>query len=107
MIAESTPFGGINLNTTDTVAYGENDPWDRWFGKVIDLIERYDVSLTAVPHNPVGAGAHALSNPKLLFKTDRSLQLHQLQLGVSANVAQCWVWRHALIKQQRGSEQVA
>jgi len=45
MIAESTPFGGINLNTTDTVAYGENDPWDRWFGKVIDLIERYDIDL--------------------------------------------------------------
>jgi hypothetical protein len=55
MIAESTPFGGINLNSTDSVNYGEIDPWERWFGKVIDLIERYDVSQTAVLDNPEDA----------------------------------------------------
>jgi hypothetical protein len=45
MIAESTPFGGIDLNTTDTEAYNESDPWQRWFGKVVDLIETYDIDL--------------------------------------------------------------
>jgi len=45
MIAESTPFGGIDLNTTDTEAYNERDPWQRWFEKVVDLIETYDIDL--------------------------------------------------------------
>ncbi len=45
MIAESTPFGGINLNTTETIKYNETDPWDRWFRRVIDLIEEYDIDM--------------------------------------------------------------
>ncbi len=45
MIAESTPFGGINLNTTETIKYNETDPWDRWFKRVIDLIEEYDIDM--------------------------------------------------------------
>jgi len=42
MIAESTPFGGINLNTSST---REFNTWDRWYGKVLILIEKYDISM--------------------------------------------------------------
>ena len=45
MIAESTPYGGINLNTSDTVYYNETDPWHRWFEKVLNLIESYDIDM--------------------------------------------------------------
>ena len=45
MIAESTPFGGINMETLNTIKYNETDPWDRWYGKIIDLIERYDIDM--------------------------------------------------------------
>jgi len=36
MIAESTPFGGI-----DTL----NDPWNDWFEPVLQLIEEYDIAM--------------------------------------------------------------
>lgn len=45
MIAESTPFGGIDMNSPETEKYSETDPWERWFAKVIDLIEKYDISM--------------------------------------------------------------
>jgi len=45
MIAESTPFGGINMNTTNTNTFNQTDPWDRWYEKVIDLIEKYDIDM--------------------------------------------------------------
>lgn len=52
MIAESTPFGGIELAqaSNDTKVFLANneydhDDWDRWFGKVIDIISRYDISM--------------------------------------------------------------
>mmetsp|Transcript_3811 Transcript_3811/g.10341 ORF Transcript_3811/g.10341 Transcript_3811/m.10341 type:complete len:452 (-) Transcript_3811:451-1806(-) len=45
MIAESTPFGGIDLNTSNTRLFRLEDPWDRWFRPVLDLIDRYDVSM--------------------------------------------------------------
>mmetsp|Transcript_11167 Transcript_11167/g.24211 ORF Transcript_11167/g.24211 Transcript_11167/m.24211 type:complete len:450 (+) Transcript_11167:263-1612(+) len=52
IIAESTPFGGIELKeaSDDTKAFLANneydhDDWDRWFGKVLDVIDRYDVSM--------------------------------------------------------------
>jgi hypothetical protein len=52
MIAESTPFGGIELKqaSVDTKKYlalndYDDDDWERWFGKVISLIDRYDVSM--------------------------------------------------------------
>lgn len=46
MIAESTPFGGIDMVTNETVVYdGMTDPWERWFGKVIDLIDEWDIAL--------------------------------------------------------------
>ena len=52
IIAESTPFGGIELKqaSNDTKLYltdneYEHDAWDRWFGKVIDIINKYDVSM--------------------------------------------------------------
>lgn len=52
IIAESTPFGGIELrqasNDTKTYlaknAYIQND-WDRWYGIVLDLINEYDISM--------------------------------------------------------------
>jgi len=55
MIAESTPFGGIELREASLEAkafiagnphdYYLDDPWERWFGKVIDLINTYDISM--------------------------------------------------------------
>jgi hypothetical protein len=45
MIAESTPFGGIDLNQSITEPYGLDDPWERWFQPVFDIIEEYDVSM--------------------------------------------------------------
>jgi len=45
MIAESTPFGGINGDklTANQTKYA--DSWDRWFQPVFDLIEKYDISM--------------------------------------------------------------
>lgn len=52
MIAESTPFGGIELKQTskETINFVgkpeyDHDDWDRWYGKVIDVINKYDVSM--------------------------------------------------------------
>mmetsp|Transcript_17821 Transcript_17821/g.21297 ORF Transcript_17821/g.21297 Transcript_17821/m.21297 type:complete len:402 (+) Transcript_17821:707-1912(+) len=45
MIAESTPFGGINLNTSETRAFNRTNSWDRWYGEVLMLIEKYDISM--------------------------------------------------------------
>jgi hypothetical protein len=52
MIAESTPFGGIELKqaSEDAMEYlathdHENDDWERWYGRVIRLIDEYDVSM--------------------------------------------------------------
>ena len=53
VIAESTPFGGIELKqaSTDAIFFLANNPhdntdiWDRWYGKVIDLINKYDISM--------------------------------------------------------------
>ena len=41
----STPFGGINLNNNNTRIFNNTDPWDRWFGRVMDLIETYDIDM--------------------------------------------------------------
>ncbi|KAL7462761.1 hypothetical protein ACHAXS_003134 [Conticribra weissflogii] len=55
MIAESTPFGGIELKEASMKAKAFmagnvhdsylDDPWERWFGKVIDLINTHDISM--------------------------------------------------------------
>lgn len=45
MIAESTPFGGINLSNKNTELFGDTDAWDRWFGRVLSLIETYDIDM--------------------------------------------------------------
>lgn len=52
MIAESTPFGGIELKQASEDAESflanneyDHDDWTRWFGKVIDIIDRHDVSM--------------------------------------------------------------
>mmetsp|Transcript_10477 Transcript_10477/g.14994 ORF Transcript_10477/g.14994 Transcript_10477/m.14994 type:complete len:441 (-) Transcript_10477:480-1802(-) len=49
MIAESTPFGGIELKQASNAAKesinGTSDPWDRWYGQVIHIIEKYDVDM--------------------------------------------------------------
>lgn len=52
IIAESTPFGGIELKqaSNETKLYLANneynhDEWNRWYGKVIDIINKYDVSM--------------------------------------------------------------
>jgi len=46
MIAESTPFGGIDLEPTITKSYeGMDDAWNRWFQPVLDLIDEYDIGM--------------------------------------------------------------
>ncbi|KAL7530978.1 hypothetical protein ACHAWF_003586 [Thalassiosira exigua] len=52
IIAESTPFGGIELKqaSNESKLFLSNheydkDDWDRWFGNVIDIINRYDISM--------------------------------------------------------------
>jgi len=59
MIAESTPFGGIdhlrgtvpssNSNGTargaTTTGPSQSDPWERWYGPILELIDRYDVGM--------------------------------------------------------------
>ena len=44
MIAESTPFGGIDMkvNASDPLLA---DPWRRWFEPVLNLIELYDIAM--------------------------------------------------------------
>ena len=76
MIAESTPFGGIELKQASKAAKETNDisdPWERWYGKVLDIIDKYDVSMwcyincdwEAQPQwNQVGFGETRLSSNK-------------------------------------------
>lgn len=52
MIAESSPFGGIELKQTSRDAQHfmanndyDHDDWGRWFGKVLDIIDKYDVDM--------------------------------------------------------------
>lgn len=52
VIAESTPFGGIELKqaSNETSIYLANkeydhDDWDRWFGKVLNIINKHDISM--------------------------------------------------------------
>jgi hypothetical protein len=53
MIAESTPFGGIELkqasktvqNLVTNELHESGNPWDRWYGKVIQIINKFDVSM--------------------------------------------------------------
>lgn len=53
MIAESTPFGGIEWNLSEvqqkhnysSVPSSLQDPWQRWFQPTLDLIDKYDISM--------------------------------------------------------------
>jgi hypothetical protein len=45
MIAESTPFGGIDLDIKLTRVYNMTDPWERWFQPTLDLIDEYDIGM--------------------------------------------------------------
>jgi len=47
MIAESTPFGGIDMGSSRMSPSDglEEDPWNRWFQPTLDLIEKYDIDM--------------------------------------------------------------
>mmetsp|Transcript_4240 Transcript_4240/g.10067 ORF Transcript_4240/g.10067 Transcript_4240/m.10067 type:complete len:509 (-) Transcript_4240:86-1612(-) len=51
MIAESTPFGGMNITQSSTAKKyiaddtETDDIWSLWFQKTIDLIDEYDISM--------------------------------------------------------------
>lgn len=46
MIAESTPFGGMNIAATKYKNITDHDIiWDLWFQKTLDLIDAYDISM--------------------------------------------------------------
>lgn len=99
MIAESTPFGGIDAL---------NDPWKDWFEPVLQLIDEYDIGMwsyincdwDAQPmwHN-VGFGETRLStnatvmklwkervldNPRFLTRLSNNCQEQQPQVGAGA-----------------------
>ena len=56
MIAESTPFGGIELKQASIsvqklIRNNQNefgDEWHRWYGKVLKIINKYDVSMWCI-----------------------------------------------------------
>lgn len=49
MIAESTPFGGMQVTPPSdlniTLQESDGDVWDLWFQPTLDLIEKYDISM--------------------------------------------------------------
>jgi len=51
MVAESAPFGGMNVAESNVakayieVAKNRNNIWNLWFQKIIDLIEEFDISM--------------------------------------------------------------
>ena len=45
MIAESTPFGGINNETMVMRNLTMDDAWDLWFDPVLNLVEKHDISM--------------------------------------------------------------
>jgi hypothetical protein len=44
MIAESTPYGGIVSNGSNSAGFVGNS-WERWFRHVVSLIDRYDIKM--------------------------------------------------------------
>ena len=44
MIAESTPYGGIVINGSNSAGFVGNS-WERWFRHVLSLVERYDIRM--------------------------------------------------------------
>jgi hypothetical protein len=86
MIAESTPFGGIHVASTD-MAQGYIDGstsdaqngdilWDLWYQKTIDLIEEYDIAMWSYINcdwesqplwHGVGFGDTRISSSKLVM----------------------------------------
>jgi hypothetical protein len=86
MIAESTPFGGIDVASTDIANGYIIDPsdgrsngdiiWNIWFQKTIDLIEEYDISMWSYINcdwdsqpmwNGIGFGDTRLSSSDVLM----------------------------------------
>ncbi|KAL3912728.1 MAG: hypothetical protein SGARI_001008 [Bacillariaceae sp.] len=87
MIAESTPFGGMHVASTDVArAFVDNATksaqngdilWDLWFQKTIDLVEEYDIAMWSyincdwdsqpMWHN-IGFGDTRLSSSRLVMK---------------------------------------
>ena len=45
MIAESTPFGGIDMVTDESLAYEKSNPWERWYGPTLELIDKFDIKM--------------------------------------------------------------
>lgn len=45
MIAESTAYGGIVMNSSKVAEYNQTNPWERWFERVLDIIETHDISM--------------------------------------------------------------
>ena len=48
MIAESTPFGGIDLDAKLVEEFDLDDAWDRWFQPTLDLIGKYGELLYSI-----------------------------------------------------------
>lgn len=45
MIAESTPFGGIDMVTDESLPYEKSNPWERWYGPTLELIDKFDIKM--------------------------------------------------------------
>jgi hypothetical protein len=85
MIAESTPFGGIDMDLTITQPYDMEDPWDRWFQPTLDLINEYDIGMWSYINcdwqsqpmwHDVGFGETRLSTNKMVMQKWQEKVLH-------------------------------
>eukprot|EP00980_Cylindrotheca_fusiformis_P030397 scaffold24761_cov157-Cylindrotheca_fusiformis.AAC.1 len=87
MIAESTPFGGMSGQysdssssssaSNDSISWTEDDIWDLWFQPTLDLIETYDIGMWSYINcdwdsqpmwHGVGFGDTRLSSSKDVFR---------------------------------------
>ena len=83
MIAESTPFGGMDVAESDVARQyikddaNKDDVWNMWFQKTIDLIEEFDISMWSYINcdwgsqpmwHGVGFGDTRISSSKVVMK---------------------------------------
>ena len=84
MIAESTPFGGINeIPKINNIS--SHKVWDVWFQRVLNLITKYDIAMWSyincgwdnqpMWHN-IGFGESRISSNKIIMKKWKELVLN-------------------------------
>ena len=100
MIAESTPFGGIGINNSNTKIYSESDAWNLWFANVIDLIDRYDISMWCYINcdwdsQPMWHGI-GFGDTRIASNNDVLLKWHDLMFSTNSSVSQRYLMAGSL-----------